>query len=162
MDFVTKFWSKVDRRGADECWLWLGGHTPAGYPAIWRDTRNYGAHRIALEFALGRALDNGMQACHRCDNPGCVNPQHLFEGTVKENRRDMFNKGRQPQWTRPPDELLPRGAKHWKARLTEASVREIRAMGAAHVSQRHIARLFGVDPSTVSKIVSGSEWRHVA
>jgi hypothetical protein len=90
-----RFWSKVDRRGPDECWLWLAS-TRARYGQI--STRHgkppARAHRVALEVKLGRSLLPGMDACHTCDHPLCVNPNHLFEGTAGDNLRDASRKGR--------------------------------------------------------------------
>lgn len=97
-----RFWSKVDRRGADECWPWRGAVCPQGYGFIsiqasdsdlpfsrWTSLR---AHRVSAEFA-GLDID-GMQVLHSCDNPPCVNPAHLRAGTARDNSRDMVARGR--------------------------------------------------------------------
>ncbi len=92
-DAVARFWSKVDRRGDDECWLWNGA----------RDARGYGrastlrSHRLATHIALiiaGRPRPDGYLALHSCDNPPCVNPNHLRWGTAKDNARDASIRGR--------------------------------------------------------------------
>lgn len=84
------FWSKVDVRGPDECWLWTGSKSTKGY-GRWQGRA---ANRWALENRLGRPLANKEFACHSCDNPPCVNPNHLWPGTHKQNMQDMAAKRR--------------------------------------------------------------------
>lgn len=93
--FAERFWEKVDRRSPDECWPWLGrARTSFGYGAfaIGRDRANR-AHRIAWELTNG-PVPVGLSALHRCDNPPCCNPAHLFLGTQADNIADMVAKGR--------------------------------------------------------------------
>ncbi len=95
---LARFWRRVDTSaGFDGCWEWQGAKTAYGYGAIGAGGRGDGirlVHRVALEQHLGRPLGAGMCACHHCDNPPCVNPLHLFEGTKGDNNRDMAAKGR--------------------------------------------------------------------
>jgi hypothetical protein len=143
----ARFWACVDRRAADECWPWLGTLTPAGYGRIKVGKRPLLASRISLLLA-GHDLAPDQFACHRCDNPPCVNPAHLFVGAPLDNVTDMYAKGRRDQ----------RGANNPRSKLTVEQVREIRARAG---STRQIAREFGVGPTAIRNIKSGKRWRHV-
>lgn len=93
MPLATRFWARVQRAEGDACWLWLGVKDRKGYGRITLGTKNLKAHRVSFELANGR-LDDGMLICHRCDNPSCVRPDHLFAGTASDNMRDAVRKGR--------------------------------------------------------------------
>lgn len=88
-----RFAARVDRRGSDECWLWIGRKTANGYGTFTIGRRQYGAHRVAWSLANGD-IPAGMQVHHGCDTPLCVNPAHLWLGTQKANVDDMDAKGR--------------------------------------------------------------------
>ncbi len=109
------------------------------------------AHRIALEALLGRRLDAHEVACHHCDNPSCVRPDHLYAGSTLTNARDAVARGQQP-----------RGERHGLAKLTADRVREIRDWYATGSwTQRGLARHFGVSQAVVNDIIVGRTWRHV-
>lgn len=91
------FWSRASVRGPDDCWPWLGATDAWGYGKIYADGRLWGAHRRSY-FLKNGDIPKGAFILHRCDNPACVNPEHLFAGSHAENMRDMVNKGR--QWRR--------------------------------------------------------------
>lgn len=87
---MERFWSKVNK--TDECWLWTRGRTKQGYGTFSLDGKTHNAHRLAWLFTYG---DPGeLQVLHRCDNPPCVRPDHLFLGTVADNMKDRDAKGR--------------------------------------------------------------------
>jgi hypothetical protein len=87
----VRFWAKVEK--TDGCWLWRGARHHTGYGVIGVDRRQRRAHRVAYEMAHG-PIPAGAVVCHSCDTPPCVNPSHLFVGTVADNNRDMMAKGR--------------------------------------------------------------------
>lgn len=78
------------------CWLWLGPVVTGGYGTIYGHGRPWIATRVSLAID-GRPVSDGQIACHRCDNPSCVNPAHLFVGTHSDNARDAVSKGRWPR-----------------------------------------------------------------
>jgi hypothetical protein len=97
---AARFQAKVDRRGPDECWPWLGS-TNRGYGLISDGHRQMRSTHVALDLD-GRPVPKGMSAMHTCDNPPCVNPVHLLVATHLENMRDMFAKGRGVPIAAPP------------------------------------------------------------
>lgn len=91
---VRKFWSKVDKRGPDECWPWTGAKSPRGYGRFSVNSKYRVATQISWEIENGAPFPIERMACHSCDNPPCVNPKHLWPGTNKENMQDASKKGR--------------------------------------------------------------------
>lgn len=89
-----RFWEKVERRGRDDCWTWLGSKTVDGYGRIGHNGKVRAATHISWEMHHGADFPPGMLACHSCDNPECVNPAHLFVGSKQDNADDMVRKGR--------------------------------------------------------------------
>src|SRR4051794_21087743 len=119
----TRFWSKLDKRGPDDCWEWQANRYPAGYGQFWMNGRNHQASRVAYILTHG-SIELGKRICHTCDNPPCCNPNHLFQGTPRENTRDMIRKGRLNRArTR---HGYAHGEQHYRAKLTQEDVRQIR------------------------------------
>jgi hypothetical protein len=138
----TRFWSKVTK--TPTCWLWKRAHHNFGYGTFYDGRRLQKAHRVSYEFTHG-PIPDGLCVLHRCDNPACVRPDHLFVGTRTDNNRDMTAKGRHT-----------RIACH----LTPAQVQEIRRRYAAGgISQRRLADEYGVVQQTVGDILTGRTWR---
>ena len=102
-----RFWAKVVKGGPDECWLWIGAKARHGYGMIAVNGKHRKAHRVAWEIANGATFPEGMSACHTCDNPPCVNPAHIWPGTMKDNLRDASKKGR--TWHPPVKTHCPNG-----------------------------------------------------
>jgi hypothetical protein len=98
MTVAARYWSKVGMpTGQDDCWPWLGatrGKPGNAYGIFWLDGRNQPAHRVAWMLHHRNPFPDGMDACHTCDNPLCVNPHHVFPGTPSDNARDALSKGR--------------------------------------------------------------------
>lgn len=115
IDHAALFWSKVQKGGPDECWIWTGSKTPSGYGQLRIRQRACVAHRFSYELNIG-PVPNSLFVCHRCDNPGCVNPGHLFLGNQQDNVADMVRKGRHSSRTHP--ESLRRGLDHHFGRHT--------------------------------------------
>ncbi len=162
MKVEERFWGRVDKSG--ECWLWTGNRYPNGYGRVWWKGASHGAHRVAWELAT-TAWPGDSQVLHRCDNPQCVNPAHLFLGTQRDNMRDRLTKGKYARGDQHPARAHPervlRGRTHGNAKLTEADVAEIRRRVAAGEKRNQIAALFGVTPTLVGGIVKRRTWRHV-
>lgn len=144
-----RFWSKVDRRGPDECWPWTGAYAGGRYGLFWKDGKNLGAHRVAYELSTGQD-PVGRVVRHRCDTPGCVNPAHLEIGTYADNSRDMVARSRHRV-----------GEDHHKAKLTPEKVREIRRRAAAGETRAALAREFGISHTAATYIVTRRNWKHV-
>jgi hypothetical protein len=143
------------------CWLWLQCTNFRGYGLIRRDGRTRTAHRVAFEIVYG-SIPKGMLVCHKCDTPGCVNPDHLFLGTSKDNTADMLRKGRmatgvrQGAYTKP--EMRRRGEQHGCAKLTADQVRAIRLDPRP---QRVIAADYGMKQPQISSIKRREAWGHI-
>lgn len=146
---AQRFWRFVARTDIDSCWLWQGG-TENGYGRFWVKGHVL-AHRYAWIVTYGPIPDGGC-VLHACDNPPCCNPHHLFLGTMADNNADMLRKGRQ---------RTPLGEAHPNAKLTEDTVRIIRAEAASGAVHRALARRFSVNHSTIDRIVSRQWWQHV-
>lgn len=153
MSYAERFWSKVDRGDSSECWRWKGPQNVWGYGDVTYMGRRSNASRVAYLLTY-QFVPAGMVVCHRCDNPWCCNPGHLFAATQSENLKDCRSKGRQRYKT---------GESHHRtgAKLTPEKVREARELYAAGVSQSDIGRQWGVHSSVISRAVRGESWGHV-
>ena len=158
-----RFLRKVNK--TSECWLWLAATDRDGYGQFTYNGKQQRAHRISWILHNGEIPD-GMFVCHRCDVPGCVRPDHLFIGSVKDNAEDCNAKNRQASgmthgsYTRP--ENRPRGTNNGKSKMMDSAIIEMREMYATgNWSQSDLAVKYGVTQVTVSHIVRGKGWTHV-
>ena len=132
------------------CREWTKGRTPRGYGKRTWQGRTLGAHRVAWIEAHG-PIPDGIEVCHHCDNPPCIEVAHLFLGTSQDNADDMVRKGRST-----------RGERNNTTKLREADVLAIReAWAAGGVSARALAAQYGVRHYTIQCIVKGTTWRHL-
>lgn len=157
----VRFARKVDRNGPipahcpelGPCHVWTGAKDPKGYGRVNFKGKAILSHRVALFLHHGSWPT--LHALHRCDNPSCVNPDHLFEGTDADNMYDKVAKNRQAKGLN----VGARGEQHGCAKLTEQQVRDIRANYAlCRVTQKELGDRYGVHTSTVSLIIRGKHW----
>lgn len=145
MGAMGRFWAKV-RKDDGGCWEWVASRNRMGYGQFRWEGRSQLAHRVSWRFAHG-ADPGRLCVLHICDNPGCVNPGHLFLGTRRDNSRDMVRKGRSPAAERAPH-----------ARLDSGAVLRIRERYSAGEKERALACEYGVHQATVNDILSGRTW----
>lgn len=152
---MQRFWPKVDTSGGPtECWEWQAYRARSGYGSIGLSEHGtITAHRVSYELHHG-PIPPGMFVCHRCDNPPCVNPGHLFLGTPKDNSHDARDKGRLVM----PD---VRGEKAPSARLTEEDVIAIRRERRNGVTLSTLAERYGVTIQAISYAARGITWGHI-
>lgn len=144
---AERLWAKVDRRGPDECWPWIAkAVTSFGYGRMTAGRKvNLKAHRAAWMVTHG-PIPDGLCVLHRCDNPACCNPGHLFLGTKRDNTHDMMSKGRHS----PPP--VRQGENHHKATIPDASLGSIRN---SDMPTDRLAALYGVSSKTIYRIRNG-------
>jgi len=143
-----RFWSKVEKAGADECWEWQGA-TSDGYGYIRRDGKNRLAHRESYRIENGDVPDD--MVLHHCDNPSCVNPAHLYSGDAKDNAQDRVNRGR----SAPREETR-------QSKLSEEQVARIKwRLENTNDTQDEIAKEYDVEQAAISYISTGKRWWYV-
>lgn len=148
---IERFWALAKRGDVSECWEWKGARARKGYGQFHMADAMYSAHRVSM-FLAGNEPSAEEQACHRCDNPCCVNPAHLFRGTGKENVSDSVRKGRRKHLV---------GEKHNRSKLTDDQARLALWMAEHGQTHRAIAAELGVSRPTITALVSGRNWKHM-
>lgn len=149
-EFARRFWERT-RLEPNGCMVWLGARNPKGYGMTTRNGKTRSAHRVAYELAHGE-IGSGLHVCHRCDNPPCVNPEHLFTGTNRENVLDSVAKGRAHR---------TQGEAQWAAKLTEGEVGQIlRLYATGEYNQTQLGAMFNVTNSAIWRIVHRRNWKH--
>lgn len=148
---LCRFESKFDKGAVNECWIWKFGKDSDGYGNFWRLSvgDSVRAHRFSYESYVG-PIPPGLVICHTCDNPSCVNPNHLFPGTSLENTVDAKLKGR-----------MCKGSRCHSALLTEETALEAKSYLSQGCRGADIAAFLGVSKSTIYKLKNGKSWKHV-
>jgi hypothetical protein len=150
-EWVTRFNSKWQEDKATGCWVWTASRTSKGYGQIKipKTRRQIPAHRLSYLIHRGPIP---LKKCvlHKCDNPPCVNPDHLFVGTKMDNALDMVSKMRHCY-----------GERQGGHKLTEAEVLDIHRLIKMGMKQKEIARMFSIGEMQISRIKSGARWKHV-
>ncbi len=147
-----RFLKWVAVKGRDDCWKWIGSQHQVGWHGQWRSKAGKIelAHRAAWRLFKSE-IPGGLFVLHKCDNPLCVNPTHLFLGTQTDNMSDMHGKKRGRQG-------VSLGEKHGRSKLTTAAVIEIRT---SNLSGTELAKKFGVTPTTVCDVRKRRIWNHI-
>ena len=148
---LQRFEEKFIPEPKSGCWIWTATKSEDGYGKFYFHPTYERSHRASWMFYVGE-IPNGLFVLHKCDNPSCVNPYHLFLGTNDDNIKDMVKKGRQ---------RALRGSKHKNAKVTEKDVIEMRKLSESGLSQYKIAEMFGICKSMANYICNRTNWKHV-
>lgn len=159
--YKARFYSKINPPNVAGCMEWKAGRNIKGYGMFSVRYNNYASHRIAW-FLVNGQIPSGMIVCHKCDNPSCCNPEHLFLGTFLDNNRDRAVKGR--SYIPPPGErseqmkvAAARGENNGAAKLTQDDITRIRSLKNS-LPQSEIALMFKVNQSSISRILGNKRW----
>jgi len=144
-----RLWHQSETGDPDECWIWVGHISQDGYGQIGVNNEICRSHRVAYRLDNGEPAENFV--CHHCDEPLCVNPNHLYDGTPKENQEDAVERGR-----------IANGTEQHDAELCESQVKEIlKKYNSTDKTQKELGEEYGVSRQTVSKITRRITWKHV-
>ena len=155
-----RFWNKVSKGGKDECWEWTAGKRHGGYGQFKLNNKMQVAHRLSWMWANNKDVPVGMLICHHCDNPSCVNPDHLFLGTNADNNRDCWSKGRNSN----------KGIDHSQSKFTEEQIILIKR----HIAEADFeygdktafckfwAPKIGVSWQAISGVLYNNRWSHIS
>ena len=143
---IDDFWKFIEF--FDDCWLWTGTVSRAGYGRFFLGGKDNKAHRISYVIHHGE-IPEGQFVCHHCDNPLCVNPDHLFLGVPADNSADVVSKRRQAY-----------GEKHWNSKLSSQQVCQLRKQHDANISKTELAHMYDVSYQTIHRIISKKNWKY--
>jgi len=145
------FWKKFAVGAENECWEWQAGRIPTGYGHFWMNGRHEMAHRVSYFLHKGKFRER-LLIMHKCDNPPCVNPNHLVTGTSSDNMLDSILKGRKPTGEDAPRPVY---------KLKNSDVVEIRSLGAGGATHSSLAQKFNVSKSLITNILNRKIWRWI-
>ena len=153
---IHRFHLKFHRLSAEECWPWHGSRSPDGYGEIrfTRSRKKAVATHVAIFVDRREIVPSGMLVCHTCDNPPCVNPNHLYVGSRADNMRDMHDRG---LW----HSGQVKGEDNGNSVLKDSDIFQIVSMINGGLTNSAIASRFGVTHSTISLIRLGKKWSHI-
>jgi hypothetical protein len=162
-ELISRFWLKVDKEHESGCWIWRGNLNKQGYGRFGVNRKIILAHRYSWEITNGEIPD-GMYVCHICDVPACVNPSHMFLGTLADNNEDMRRKGR---GINPPAKAnrtsfqkgVTSGENHPRAKLTRSDIEEAKLLREQGWKYKDIAKKYGVATPTLHRAVRGTTWK---
>ncbi len=169
----VKFWIKVDKSsGPDGCWLWKSWKNEKGYGRFRVNRKAFLAHRVSYTIVNGQIPHDGSYhgicVCHRCDNPLCVNPRHLFLGKHIDNMIDRETKGRgnhirgKGHFSKTRAANVARGDRHGRSKLTSDQVKEIRGLYASgDFTHAKLGVRFGINKTVIGDIVRRQTWTHI-
>lgn len=151
---TAEFWARVDKTPGQgpggDCWVWLGSYRKNDYGRFYSSIAGKSLQVTRYSLNLCRPTkDESLFACHTCDYPPCLNPEHLFWGTGKENSNDAYDKGR-----------MVKGSESYCAKLTESQAKDIK-YNLGHLSNQKVAESYGLAKTTVAQIRRGKRWRHI-
>jgi len=150
-DDVTRFWDKVDKKSENDCWEFMSHRDKDGYGIFTIRHKNIKAHRFSYILAYGKIPEGLLIRHFVCDNPCCVNPNHLLTGTNADNSRDCISKNRHVK-----------GEDVNTCKLTEKDVLKIRQLYAERdISVKDLSNMFGVDRHQILNAATGRSWKHV-
>lgn len=159
-----RFFKYVDKKQSNGCWTWVGAKTNGGYGSFRVDKSVMKAHRVSWIIHNGNIPENkdhyhGMVICHSCDNPMCVNPDHLFIGTQADNVKDRENKNRGVHKQNSP---FVNGERNPMSKITMDIAKTIRHLYfAERRTQKEIGQFYKLDQSSVSDICTNKHWKGV-
>lgn len=155
---LKKFWSRVQRGNNEDCWLWTGSLGGAGYGQFLLFKRTLLAHRVSYILHSKKIIEFGMYACHKCDKPSCVNPNHIFLGTQKDNMSDCSKKNRT---NKSYLTIYFAGENGPNSKLTNQNVIKIRELLNKGCKQIEISSLFNISQPNVSDIKRRNTYKNI-
>lgn len=149
MESITERFKKFIKT-SDSCWEWQGGKDTKSYGVFTIKKKQYKAHRVMYSLSNNIPLRElrHLCVCHTCDNPSCVNPDHLWLGTQQDNMDDMVKKGR-----------AATGVNNASSKLTKEIVREARFLRSRGMAYSEMARIYNISPGAIRKAVLGITWK---
>jgi hypothetical protein len=150
-------WSKVDVKGPDECWPWIGFVSTSGYGRTWINDKGYYAHRViysivypgTIELTAPKSSDISGFLLHKCDNRVCCNPNHLFVGNHTDNMRDRSKKGRAPDYS---------GGKGPRCKLTMEQAKQIRQKRAEGIPAKVLSKEYKISLSSMKSLLANKSY----